>query len=252
MSKEIWRDIPNYEGSYQASNLGRVRSLDRTVTTVRGEWNYKGKIMDGSVDKGYRKYKLYIDGVGNTLSASQIVAITFLGHKPNGFKDVIDHINGDTSDDSLANLQIVTQRENSSTCYRSDKDCFTSKYVGVSWVSKSSKWQAHIHNQSKTIYLGLFNSELEASKAYQIALDKINDGTFNPEDYKPKLASKYVGVTYHKATSQWMARVTVNKKQKYLGRFKTELEAYTAIQRFKTEQINEETFEDEDYYEENY
>ena len=41
--KEIWKHIPNYEGYYQASNLGMVRSLDRTVITSNGQKKfYKG------------------------------------------------------------------------------------------------------------------------------------------------------------------------------------------------------------------
>ena len=49
--KEIWKDVPGYENYYQASNLGRVRSLDRTITNNNGVKKvYKGKVLK---DIGY-------------------------------------------------------------------------------------------------------------------------------------------------------------------------------------------------------
>ena len=132
--KEIWKDIPNYEGYYQASNLGMVRSLDRTVITSNGQKKFcKGRVMNGSVNKGYNRTVLYIDGVGRYLKFSQIVAMTFLDHNPNGHKLVVDHINGDKSDDRVENLRIVTKRANTSTCFRSNRDSFTSGHAGVYW-----------------------------------------------------------------------------------------------------------------------
>ena len=47
--EEIWKDIKNYENYYQVSNLGRVRSLDRTIKDIRSERLYKGKILKQSL-----------------------------------------------------------------------------------------------------------------------------------------------------------------------------------------------------------
>jgi len=229
--KEEWRDVPNYEGYYQASDLGRVRSLDRTITYVDGRKRfYKGRVMDGSVNKEYRQTVLYIDGIGRSFKFSQLVAMAFLGHEPNGHNLVVDHINGDKSDDRVENLRIVTNRANLSACFRSDRGSFSSEYVGVYWHENASKWKAQIEHKGVSVHLGYYNTEIEASNTYQSALSKIEDGSFNPDDYKPKFASKHKGVSFHKATNKWQAKITVNGKQLNLGYFLTELEAHQAYQ----------------------
>ncbi len=95
--KEVWKDIPGYEGYYQASSLGRIRSLDRTVLTTNGQDRfYKGRIIKGNVDKdGYRRTTLKKNNIGRTFKFSQLVAMAFLGHKPNGHTLIVNHINGD-------------------------------------------------------------------------------------------------------------------------------------------------------------
>ena len=229
--EEIWKDVPNYEGYYQASNIGRVRSLDRTVEFSNGrERFYRGGVIKGSVDKGYRRTTLNIDGVGRYLKFSQIVAMAFLGHEPNGHTLVVDHINGDRSDNRVENLRIVTQRANTSTCFRSKEETFSSRYVGVNWDKKTSKWASKIYHNGVITALGFYDTELEASNAYQSALSKIDGGSFDPNYYKPKFTSEYKGVNFHKATNKWQARIIINGKRKHIGLFKTELEAHKAYQ----------------------
>lgn len=230
--KEIWKDIPGYEGYYQASNLGRVRSLDRIITYSNGyDRFYKGGVMNGSVNNGYRQTTLKKNNIGRSFMFSQLVAMTFLGHEPNGHKLVIDHVNGDKSDNRLENLRIVTNRENISTCFRSDRDSFSSEYVGINWDEKASKWKAEIGHKGVRTHLGYYDTEIEASKAYQLALSKIKDGSFDPNYYKPKFTSEYKGVSFHKASNKWVAQITINGKQKHLGRFNNEIDASNAYQK---------------------
>jgi hypothetical protein len=82
---------------------------------------------------------------------------------------VIDHKNNVKTDNRLANLQIITNRENLSK----DKIGFSSRYVGVSFHKKNKKWRAEIYVNGKTKYLGCFASELDASNKYQEELKKI-------------------------------------------------------------------------------
>ena len=103
----------------------------------------------------------------------------------------------------LDNLRIVSHRANTSTCFRSDRDSFSSGYVGVNWDKKLSKWYSQIQHKGMRIYLGLYNTEVEASTAYQSALSKIKDGSFNHNDYKPKWTSEYKGVYFQKACNKW-------------------------------------------------
>ena len=235
-TKEIWKDVPGYEGYYQVSDLGRVRSLDRNIVHIDGKRRFiKGKLIKGSVNNGYRLTTLRKSSIGRTFKFSQLVAMAFLGHDPNGHDLVVDHINGDKSDDRVENLRIVTHRANISTCFRSDRGSFSSEYVGVNWDKKLSKWGALIYHDGVHTHLGYYNTEIEASKAYQLALSKIKDGSFNADEYKPKWTSEYKGVSFHKASNKWIARITINGKRKYLGLFKTEEEAYNALESYKRE-----------------
>lgn len=227
----VWRDVPGYEGYYQVSNTGIVRSLDRWVIYKNGRKQlYKGKIIDGSNINGYKQITLSKNGKQKRFFIHQVVAMVFLDHKPNGHTLVVDHIDGDKSNDNVDNLRIVTSRDNITTCFRKDRDSLTSEYVGVYFDKAKGKWATQICFDGKQIHLGYFLDEKKASDTYQKALSKINDSTFNPEDYKPKFTSKYKGISFKKNKKKWVAQPYINGKQIYLGSFATEEEAYQAIQ----------------------
>lgn len=238
IEKEIWKDVPGYEGYYQVSSLGRVKSLDRTITFSNGvKRYYKGKIVKGSLKKGYRQTTLRINNKGRAFTFSQLVAMAFLNHTPNGHTFIVDHINGVRGDDRVENLRIVTKRDNTSYCFRSDRNILSSKYVGVSWYTNVSKWHAKIEHEKKSFSLGYFDNEIKASNAYQKVLSKIKNGTFNADDYKPKWTSKHKGISLDRKNNVWVAKLTVNRKAKYLGSFSTENEAYQALKSYK-QQLN--------------
>lgn len=230
--KEIWKNIPGYEGYYQASDLGRVRSLDRTVIYKDGRKRfYKGKVLSPTMTKGYKQAALMMKGRHKSFRISQLVAMAFLGHEPDGLKLVIDHIDGNKLDDRVENLRIVTNRANASTCFRTNNGTFSSEYLGAHWHINSLKWNSSIYYDGIYVYLGSFDNEADASDAYQKALSKIKNDSFNPNDYKPKYLSKYKGVDLDKRINKWMARITIKGSRKYLGSFKTEKEAYEARQK---------------------
>lgn len=230
--KEIWKDVPGYEGYYQVSNMGRVRSLDRVITYKSGARKLlKGKMLSPAMSNGYKQVALRMKGRRKTFKFSQLVAMAFLGHKPDGHKLVVDHIDGNKLDDRVENLRIVTNRANASTCFRTNNGTFSSEYVGIYWHSNSLKWSSSIHYDGINIYLGLFDNEADASDAYQKALSKIENGSFNPNDYKPKYSSRYTNVTFRKDSMKWRSRINVGGKIKNLGSFKTEEEAYEAQQK---------------------
>ena len=160
--EEIWKDIPGYEGIYQASTEGRIKSL---------KFN-KEKILKPGNCRGYNLVGLGIAGNKNYIQVYKLIAITFLGHAPSGHKLVIDHINGTRNDDRLLNLRIVTQRENINLGH--ERFNRSSKFRGVCWNKQKSMWCSYIRINGKSKYLGQFNSELEASEAYQKELSKIN------------------------------------------------------------------------------
>jgi hypothetical protein len=97
-----------------------------------------------------------------------LVGMAFLNHKPDGTNKIcIDHINNDKLDNRLTNLQLITNRENTSK----DRKGGTSKYVGVR-SSAINKWRAEIYINGKTKNLGTFTDEYEAHLAYQKVLNE--------------------------------------------------------------------------------
>lgn len=115
---EEWRDIEGYEGLYQVSNLGRVRSLDRSVELRHCKGGtaihfYKGKLLKPIINNyGYRVINLAKDGKNTMKSIHRLVAETFIPNNEN--KPEIDHIipikEGGT--DEVTNLRWVTSKEN--------------------------------------------------------------------------------------------------------------------------------------------
>ncbi len=173
---ENWKDIKGYEGSYQVSDLGRVKSLKRWVDNKgNGGYFLQGKIMNTNLSRGYPTVSLSKNGNGKKIRVHQLVAIAFLNHKPCGHKLVVDHIDNNPLNNNVENLQIVTSRVNSTK----DRKGYSSKYVGVYYSNKGiNRWRATTSINGKVISLGCFNTEERASIAYNFALtqtDKLTE-----------------------------------------------------------------------------
>lgn len=98
--EEVWKDVIGYEGLYQVSNLGRVKSL------------YTGRILKQSTNhKGYPKVRFFKENVGVTRVVHRLVASAFIPN-PEGKKEV-DHINCIRNDNRAENLRWCTAKENS-------------------------------------------------------------------------------------------------------------------------------------------
>ena len=168
---EEFRDIKGYEGIYQVSNLGRVKTLSRDIKCRGGFRTIKEKILKTTTGKkGYLQISLSkIECKRKTISIHQLVAIAFLNHVPDGHRVVVDHINNARTDNRVKNLQLITNRENISKEIRG-----SSKYTGVSRCKKSNKWRADIYFNGKLRYLGCFTNEIDAHHTYQKELKKIS------------------------------------------------------------------------------
>lgn len=161
--KETWKDIKGYEGRYQVSNLGRVKSLLGVNERILKQHKYP--------KKEYLKVELHKNGKQKTHSVHSLVAQAFLGRKGKSDRTlVIDHINNNGLDNRLENLQIITQRENISK-----EGNRISKYRGVFKLKDKELWRADIKVNSKQLYLGSFKSELRASTAFELALLQLNN-----------------------------------------------------------------------------
>jgi len=170
---EVWKDIKGYEGYYQVSTEGRVRSLDRVV-----ESNYKGNVYKkrckGRVLSIHdcRGYNIVSLGKGSKKRLCRIVAMTFIDN-PMG-KPCVNHKDGNKRNDSVGNLEWVTYSENmihayennltppppishaiSVLCTKSGKEFSTileaAKYIGISASQLSRKLRGIYTNDTSLI-----------------------------------------------------------------------------------------------------
>ena len=106
--KEIWKDVKGYEGIYQVSNLGRVRSLDRMAGRNR---LYKGRvIMERTHNTGYKFVRLCRNNKFEQPSIHRLVAEAFIPNPNN--KPTVNHIDENKGNNIVTNLEWATYKEN--------------------------------------------------------------------------------------------------------------------------------------------
>ena len=107
---DLWRDIPNFEGLYQASANGEIRSLDHIRKNGTNEYKQKGKILKFNKNpNGYLQVRLSKNGVAKTYRVNRLIALTFIENPLN--KKTVNHINGNKLDNRVENLEWATERE---------------------------------------------------------------------------------------------------------------------------------------------
>jgi len=227
--KEIWREIPNFRGVYEASNMGRIRSVDRTVECK--EWSYtrKGCILKPAMSNGkYLSVRLSCKGIAKTWSVHVLIAITFLGHIPNGYDRVVDHINGNKTDNRVKNLRILSMRRNN-IAWRlyAESNCD----IGITFVY--NKWVAVINVNGERVYIGRFDDKDKAQVAFLDSTALVENG-LSPKKYLAEFSSKKTGVSFNNQKGKWDAYIDKDYKRYYIGRFNTEEEAIEA--RIKAEE----------------
>ena len=112
--KEIWKDIQGYEGHYQVSNLGNVRSLDRTVAvnlSKQPERKVKGRVLRKTINKyGYCCVLLWLNKKSKFSTIHRLVANAFI---PNPLdKPQVNHKDSNRSNNYVHNLEWATHSEN--------------------------------------------------------------------------------------------------------------------------------------------
>ena len=182
---EEWRDIKGYEGFYQVSNKGRVKSLDRYVDTSLGTRLYKGKVLTPSHnDSGYHIVNLPKNGKSMTHRVHILVAQAFLNNPEN--KPCIDHRNSKRDCNVVENLRWCTYEEN----------------------SNFDLAKQHLINSHQTQ-----TNERLMKTVHQLKLD----GEFVAEYKSPKYAAEAVGCSHSAITKACREDVPIKG---YLWRYK--------------------------------
>lgn len=138
LNDEVWKDIVNYEGRYQISNFGRVRSLPRFSSNGEGQQRYvEGKILKPKLDKGYVVIQLKKPGEKyKHHRISRLVAFAFIPNPES--RPEVNHIDGNKLNNTVENLEWVTRQENMKHAVKTGlyKDSELRRLAAVEYQSK--------------------------------------------------------------------------------------------------------------------
>ena len=119
--QEIWKDIKGYEGLYQVSNLGRIKSLSKFVnnnpkSSKFGYYTKERILKTSKSNNGYLIVHLFKNSKQYTIYIHRLVAITFIPNSNNLLQ--VDHIDGNKQNNRIDNLEWVTPKENINRAWR--------------------------------------------------------------------------------------------------------------------------------------
>lgn len=154
--------------------------------------NKMGKVINNTTQKelkqtlqkdGYKVVYLYDTTKKRTMPIRIhiLLAMTYMNHKRDGHKIVINHIDLNKTNNCLTNLELITQRENANHLHIKS----TSKYRGVSF--HINRWVSQIFIKGRSVYLGRFKTELDASKIYIKALNNLDLYKDNAKEFREEL-----------------------------------------------------------------
>ena len=168
MTEEIWKPVSGYEGLYEVSNKGRVKSLPRTSSDGKP---VIGKIRKLSVStNGYLQLSLSKNGINTIYRVHRLVAEAFL---PNPDKKyAVNHKDETRTNNCVENLEWMSSKENCNygtrnTRLRDQKhEIYQGRRRGVAWHIRHNKWRAALRISKKMLHLGYFDNKEEAYQAF--------------------------------------------------------------------------------------
>ena len=204
--EEIWKDIVGYEGLYQVSNLGNVKSLDRKRFNGRVMANKKGEVIKQNISKrGYCFLPLSKEGVRKNMLVHRLVAIAFLPNPDN--LPQVNHKDEDKQNNSLYNLEWCDAQYNNN--------------YGTACERHSKSKKENPPNIIEYEFNGEIHCLKEWAKIKCIGYDKIKkrwkkglrgDDLFAIEDYS-KVYYDFLGKNY--TLTEWSAHVEMKYQLLY-------------------------------------
>lgn len=153
MNDEIWKDIKGYEGLYQASNLGRIKSLKNNI------------ILKGWKDKyGYVRVYLCENGNKKVFQVHRIVGITFIPNPEN--KPCINHLDENPSNNNVNNLSWCTYKENNNYGQHNTK-MSASKIGNIAWNKGKKMNKEYVQNNYKCKKVNQYDINMNFIKTWE-------------------------------------------------------------------------------------
>lgn len=182
-NSEFWKDVIGFEGRYQVSNFGNIRSIQ----TNHGKYQEKAlPSRTRSETCTYQYVQLWLKNKLHTEAVHRVVAKAFIPNPEN--KPMVNHIDGNKLNNHVTNLEWATCSENHKHAFntglrnanhlverqRGEKSGITSKFHNVSWDSTRQKWKATLKDKGKMVFQKRFDCEIEAAKYVNLMLDTLD------------------------------------------------------------------------------
>lgn len=169
MEIEEWKPVLGFEGRYEASNLGNIKSLERAefMPWKNATRVWKEKILSPNKKDNIYLFVVLYDGTGRVGGRQKYIhRLIYEAHHgkiPKGF--IINHKDKDRTNNRESNLELITQRDNCLHGMIGRQK--TSKYPGVHREARTGYWKAMARNGKKKVYIGKFDTEDLAYEAYK-------------------------------------------------------------------------------------
>lgn len=179
--EEIWKDIEGYEGLYQVSSLGRVKSFDRIDS--RGH-KCKGRMLRLANSHGYKAVNLSDCGNSTLYFVHRLVAEAFIPNLEN--KPQVNHIDGDKTNNNINNLEWCTSKENN----------IHARKTGLNIARKGMYSHMHLRTGDKNPMYGKIGPMFmkHHSQETKLKISKIHKGKTISEETKRKMSLSRKGV----------------------------------------------------------
>ena len=191
MENEVWKDIPNYEGLYQVSNLGRVKSLKRKVHAGRNRirWQYERILSNNKTNgNGYKVVSLNKNSRGKNKYIHRLVAEAFISN-PNNLPQV-NHKDENKQNNCVDNLEWCTCQYNST---------YNDLHIKNGIKNRNNKYSKPIYKlDEKNNILETYPSISEASRKNGISYQAISDCLRGIQKHSAGYKWKYADEEYLK------------------------------------------------------